>query len=212
MSHENPIVTCEHCGNKVPMQVKGGYREDGEIIFDWQFVRCPVCHQPSLIETNSEDCSADGSTFVNVLYPTPIAPPWTDIPARIGNAYRKALRLRHIDANAFAVAIGRTLDMICQDRKAKGRDLNEKIDSLGKSGLPNRLVEIAHQLRLIRNLGAHTSEVEVAEEDVPVLIAFTDSILDYLYVAPAKLEELRDNITRRQERKLRRQALFSDDE
>ncbi len=47
---------------------------------------------------------------------------------------------------------------------------------------------MAHQIRQIRNLGAHADEDdEVTGADVPIMLDFLEAILEYLYVAPAKI-------------------------
>jgi hypothetical protein len=53
---------------------------------------------------------------------------------------------------------------------------------------------MAQQLRLIRNLGAHNAGDEVTEEDVPIILDFLEAILEYLYVAPAKIEVVRQRL------------------
>jgi hypothetical protein len=51
----------------------------------------------------------------------------------------------------------------------------------------NIVLETAHQLRKIRNFGAHNAEYDLTEEDVPVILDFIEVILEYLYIAPAKI-------------------------
>lgn len=36
-------------------------------------------------------------------------------------------------------------------------------------------------------MGAHDAEDTVTEEDVPIILDFLEAILEYLYVAPAKI-------------------------
>jgi hypothetical protein len=55
----------------------------------------------------------------------------------------------------------------------------------------NVLAEMAQQLKELRNLGAHDAEDEVTNEDVPTIISFLEAILEYLYVAPAKIAVVR---------------------
>ena len=74
----------------------------------------------------------------------------------------------------------------------------DKIDSLVSSErIPQTLAEMAHQLRKIRNWGAHDTEEDVKEEDVPLMLDFVEAILEYLYVAPAKIEVVRERLSKR---------------
>ena len=93
--------------------------------------------------------------------------------------------------------IGRTLEAVCNYEKATGKDLNDKVNNLfSLNRIPKTLAEMAHQLRQIRNLGAHDKEDEVTEEDVPIMRDFVEAILEYLYVAPAKIEAVRTRLTK----------------
>jgi uncharacterized protein DUF4145 len=125
---------------------------------------------------------------VQVLYPVPRAH-LDNVPAAIEKEYRSARKYQNSDPNACAVYIGRTLDKICQHEKVKGNRLIDKLDNLIKEkNLPEQLGTMAHQIRQIRNLGAHANEEdEVTEADAPIMLDFLEAILEYLYVAPAKI-------------------------
>jgi hypothetical protein len=96
--------------------------------------------------------------------------------------------VRYVEPNAFAVMVGRTLETACNHENAQGRDLTTKLNHLASTGrIPKTLADMAHQLRQIRNLGAHDAEDEVTEADVPIIQDFLEAILEFLYVAPAKI-------------------------
>ena len=66
--------------------------------------------------------------------------------------------------------------------------LADKLTYLAGAGrIPQTLAEMAHHLKELRNLGAHDAEDTVTEEDVPIILDFLEAILEYLYVAPAKV-------------------------
>ena len=88
--------------------------------------------------------------------------------------------------------VGRTLEAACNHEKAQGKNLAQKLSFLANDGrIPNTLAEMAQQLKELRNLGAHDAEDEVTNEDVPTIISFLEAILEYLYVAPAKIGAVR---------------------
>ena len=62
--------------------------------------------------------------------------------------------------------------------------------------IPKTLTEMANQLKQLRNLGAHDAEDEVTEEDVPIILDFLEVILEYLYVAPAKIAAVQARLNR----------------
>jgi hypothetical protein len=134
-----------------------------------------------------------------ILYPQDkiIEDQWM-LPYRVAQAYSAALRVQKADAGAFAIMVGRTLEEICHNEKAKGKVLADKIKSLADSGrIPQVLADMFMQLRLLRNVAAHVSEdgYEVKEEDVPIIRQFMDAILEYLYIAPMKITRLQDRVS-----------------
>jgi hypothetical protein len=127
------------------------------------------------------------SSEATILYPVEKAP-LTNLPETIGKRYKAALKAKNIEPSVCAVMIGRTLEAICNYENAPGKTLSEKLNNLVRlDRIPKTLAEMAHQLRQIRNLGAHDAEDEVTEEDVPISLDFLEAILEYLYVAPAKI-------------------------
>ncbi len=125
-----------------------------------------------------------------ILYPgaKTAKTPLTTLPEMIEKKYLAALKVQYIEPSACAVLVGRTLEAVCNYEKATGKRLSDKVNNLANSNrIPRTLAEMAHQLRQIRNFGAHDAEDEVTEEDVPIILDFLDAILEYLYVAPAKI-------------------------
>lgn len=57
---------------------------------------------------------------------------------------------------------------------------------------------MTHQIRQIRNLGAHADEDddEVTEADAPLMLDFLTAILEYLYVAPAKIAAVQSRLNK----------------
>ena len=92
---------------------------------------------------------------------------------------------------------GLTLEAVCQHEQAKGSSLSERLNHLVTSErIPKTLAEMAHHLRQLRDIGAHLTEEEILPEDVPVIMDFVEAILEYLYVAPAKIRAVQDRLGR----------------
>ena len=114
--------------------------------------------------------------------------PLTGLPEKVEKRYLSALKVQDIDPSAFAIMIGRTLEAVCNHEQVPGNNLKQKIDNLIQSDrIPKPLSEMADQLRQIGNLGAHDTEDDVTKEDVPIIRDFVDALLEYLYLAPAKI-------------------------
>jgi len=58
------------------------------------------------------------------LYPLDQTDP-QGLPSNIKSGYQAAQRVRNIDTNAYAVLLGRVLDLICADRNATGDTLDK---------------------------------------------------------------------------------------
>ncbi len=113
------------------------------------------------------------------------------VPQAIRKAYEAALKVKNVEPNAFAVLVGRALEIMCKCENVQSRVLAEKLRNLGDSGrIPQVLAQMALQLKQLRNLGAHVAEDEVKEEDVPIILEFVEAILEYLYVAPEKIAKV----------------------
>jgi hypothetical protein len=73
----------------------------------------------------------------------------------------------------------------------------EKLNYLAQKGrIPKTLAEMAHQVRLLRNLAAHDAEDEVTEKDVPIILESLEAILEFLCIAPAKIEAVRARLNK----------------
>ncbi len=199
------IMQCGHCGNKTTYEQRGEYqmiipRYDAENEtwvndqIQWVVDECMTCHKPTFSEYYLDAISLDIQS--KTLYPSPQTK-LTNLPPKIERAYTAAIKVKNIEPNACAVLVGRTLEAACNHEQAQGRTLAQKLNDPAQNGrIPNTLAEMARQLKELRNLGAHDAEDEVTEQDVPIILDFLEAILEYLYVAPAKIEAVRARLTR----------------
>lgn len=210
---DTKVMKCVHCGKQSVFHLRAeGTRYgaslpssidiykidyDGTAITTWRILECALCAKPTIVQETVEywfdhryyRAAEIGSVETNVLYPEPkIRTPLTNLPEAIEKKYLAALKVQDIEPSACAVLIGRTLEAVCNHEKAEGKTLAVKINNLLTSNrIPKTLAEMAGQIRQIRNLGAHDAEDEVTDEDVPIILDFLEAILEYLYVAPAKI-------------------------
>ena len=194
------LFQCPSCSRPILgeciMKDKDKFEELPEIFkFDMHFAegrtgRFGELAEPILFENFSDD--------YHVLYPTSktIENQWV-LPYNVSSAYSSALRVQKSDAQAFAIMTGKVLEAICKHEEVRGKALVDKISSLADSGrIPQSLADMFTQLRLLRNLAAHSDEnnYRISEVDVPIIREFLDAILEYLYIAPKKITQLQDRI------------------
>lgn len=197
---------CNHCGNKAPMKIVAHYSEtdpivdsDGDVVDEatehYELVRCPACEKIVLRNYGYGPwLDPQDDVVIQTLYPKD---PNTirGLPEGVKKAYEAALRVRSIDPNAFAVLLGRVLDKICEDRKAKGRSLSDRLGDLAQRGeIPSRLSDLAKSLKDLRNVGAHANLGELTSKEIPFLDDLCRAILEYVYSGPELLERVQKHL------------------
>jgi hypothetical protein len=160
-------------------------------------LQCPACLRVTLVETDWIPPDIDESEEGwHILYPVVESSP-LGLPSDVRKAYEAARQVSHIDSNAFAVLLGRVLDKVCIDRKAAGASLYDRLISLANNGeIPPHLAQMAHQLRQLRNIGAHADLGELTRYEVPILDALCRAVLEYVYTAPAMIKQVETRMQR----------------
>jgi hypothetical protein len=194
---QTDFQTCNHCGNHAPMEIVAEYYRSTKSICDdddpyeipiyvpeegfrYNLLLCLSCKEAEYL---------DEYITIKTLYPTTRSR-LSGLPSKIQQAYEIAFKVRVIDVNAYAVIIGRILEMICEDRNATGKDLYSRLDDLANKGeIPTKLVGVAHSLRKLRNFGAHASLGELTRDEIPILDDLCRAILEYVYSAPFLVEQ-----------------------
>ncbi len=195
-------LTCNHCNNTAPMEVVATYStvrthsdnnpespewDEGDV---HELLLCPACKKVILRKYHYHEWFIDddiNELKPQILYPTDHKTP-QGLPTNINNAYLAAIKVRSIDTNAYAVLIGRVLDQVCIDRKADGDTLYAKLNDLSVKGeIPKKLVDIAHSLRQLRNVGGHADLGELTTGEIPFLDELCRALLEYVYSAPLLL-------------------------
>lgn len=202
MDATNFPIECRHCGNRGTMLILAESRQTEDFEDDsnsmaplqweagnlYQILRCYNCDQVTFyqfsIHTGIDDTYTDRS-YDQTLYPSAAESPM-GLPSDIQREWDAAMRVRRVSSNAFAVLLGRILDLICIDQNAKGKFLHNRIDQLVSSGkLPAPLKEVAHGLKDLRNFGAHGNLGDLDPKDAPLLESLCRALLMYFYTVPA---------------------------
>ena len=207
MSNES-IATCPHCGNKTSHVVTSQtssrekvYDTNGEFIgeFDNYFylTACKTCNEICLF---SDWELSDNPGNLNEAVPFyPYKRKLAEaVPKEIRKSYEEAKKVEKISPNAFAVLTRRSLELLCKDQKAKGNNLKEQISDLSAKGnIPSTLIEMADTLRFLGNIGAHEIEFDFEKSETQAMDDFLVAMLEYVYVAPNKIRNLLDSISKK---------------
>ncbi len=198
----NPILLCQHCGNKTSHTIieKGLEKEyaefeDGvtyDIDIDLWFTKCDNCHKHSLFF-----CLNDNSDESSCLWPNERRIDQA-VPKKINIAYKEAIKVKKISKIAFIILIRRSLEILCKHEKVNGKDLKSKIKKLGEFEIiPQKLTDMADLIRLLGNDGVHKTDITISDNEINLLDDFFLAIIEYIYIAPEKIKKIKNRIEKK---------------
>jgi glutamate-1-semialdehyde aminotransferase len=113
----------------------------------------------------------------------------------VRRCYEEAAAIQRLAPNAFANQIRRALEALCRDRSAAGNTLAANLRDLAARGeIPAVLAEMTDILRLFGNIGSHADEANVEAGDVDAIDEFFRAVVEYVYVAPHRVSEVRARV------------------
>lgn len=116
------------------------------------------------------------------------------IPPDVATDFVEAIRCQSVEAyRACVVMCRRAVQTSVIEKNAQGNTLVKQIEDLAAKGIITAsLKDVAHEIRLTGNAGAHVDGLEdVKEEDASAIVEFTRQYLDYVYVMPERLKARR---------------------
>ena len=202
--------TCYHCGNTGLLLVEhkysqsfGGPRIDefGNMIgldleenYDWFLLSCPVCHKVSLRQEYTDEITRDFYTYTDTLYPQSTID-YLGVPENIKTAFESAMKVKGIDLAICALSLRRVMEAICNERGAKGKSLENKIDDMiERQILPEMFSDACWIIRQLGNSAAHGENKTFSMHQVDQTILFMQNIINYLYTLPVKMKQLRETV------------------
>ena len=208
------IAQCYHCGNKGLMNIvsihrekfggtfvdeKGNIDNDLEEIFFWYTLSCPVCKFVTLMQKYTNEAYYNHNTDTE-YYDTDIIYPENklnlkNVPKNIASSFEAALKIKNINSDLTLLSLRKTLELICNDNNAKGKDLNSKIKSLIEDKVfPVEFEDAYWIIRHLGNKAAHADDTGVYTYDVKEIINLLYTIINYLYVTPSKIKYLKEKL------------------
>ncbi|HEY3761956.1 MAG TPA: DUF4145 domain-containing protein [Verrucomicrobiae bacterium] len=208
--------TCGHCGNRAPMVIVADYREvkhdyvegvGGFNYGEWyEVLKCQSCEKVELrVHSYHQALTEEESpTVYKTIYPEAIAIP-VGLPKKVKNEYEKALQARHGDSNGYGVLLGRVLEAVFHDKKAKGKMLGQQLQDLAKRNrLPQETLAFAAKLNSFRIVGAHFNKGKLTPKEIPIMEKLTKVILEYVYSAPYIMKQAEKTISKLDNKKLKK--------
>lgn len=138
----------------------------------------------------------DGAKVVASYPPSRLDFDSTNVPAAVAKALEEAIACHASECYiAAAIMVRKTLEELCRDRQATGKNLKDRIKALqGKVVLPQELLDGVDELRLLGNDAAHVESQEfnqVGRPEVEVGIEFAKEVLKAVYQYSSLLGRLR---------------------
>jgi hypothetical protein len=206
MKTNEQIEHCNHCGNRTSHKILHVTTSREEVYntkepsdryeIDTYYVltKCKTCDCVSLF------CDYTGIGDISesfLVYPIDKSPR-EHVPKKIGDSYREALKVEKLSPKAYAILMRQTLELLCKDRSALGRNLAEQIKYLAsKQIIPTTLAEMSDTLRILGNIGAHGDDYQFDPLEIAAMKDFINATLEYVYVAPATLEKVKESIKKK---------------
>lgn len=197
-------LVCGHCGNKTPHRIvfrhlnrklfdetdeKKYYEE-----FETTAVICGTCEGVSLLG----DFKMNLHGFIQFyprLYPNS-GKLGNGIPDNIQKIYSEIWSIKQTAPSAFVGQIRRALEYLCKDKKAKGKNLFEQLNSLiNMKILPETIAEMTDLIRKVGNIGVHATEEDIDIWDADLIDDFFRTIVEYVYIAPEKVQRLKNRMS-----------------
>ena len=125
-------------------------------------------------------------------YPFIMVNPPIDISESFKKSFIEGVKCLNVGAPfASVVMFRKCLQIIAEDKGAKGRTLKAKLEILSSSGtLTSTLDSISTIIREVGNDGAHPNEFEPSIDDAKDILDFLLLFIDQLYILPEKAEKL----------------------
>ena len=197
------ILTCAHCGKITDHDLI--HREDYTKSIDegeeghpigedcWlAILKCKTCNKPSIYRDEWDDKQ---QKWVAILtYPFPIQAP-NEVPVKIRKVFDDAISVLKKSPSLTAVGIRKCLEGICDDKRAEGNTLTERISYLGSNGfIPLSLSDMVDTSQTIRNIGSHFGNMDISLDEVNVLIEYTLAMFECLYVVQDRIDSVQTSI------------------
>jgi len=182
---------CPHCGNEATFDPIGlnDINVDGTHVVGQRRCPNPECKGHIFVVT-------EAGKIVTAYPPIRIDFDKENIPENVLSSFEEAIACHSSSCFiASAIMVRRTLEEVCVDKEAKGKNLKERIKALeSKIVVPKELLEAMDELRLLGNDAAHIEAQtfgKISEEELEIAIEFTKELLKALYQYTSLLGKLR---------------------
>lgn len=197
-------VPCGKCsGNTLHMVLLSADKHDEDddgfwTLDSYQIIQCQGCTEISfrnyLNDAMSESRGEKGS--VEEIYPSRVAGRHVlrsahILPQNISRIYEETHKALCSNQPILAgIGIRALIEVVCKEKAAKGKDLEQKIDNMVETGILTKAgAEILHSLRILGNVSAHEVKPHT-ESTLGFAMDVIEHLLSDVYILPRQSEKL----------------------
>ena len=200
------------------MPLNSEFDEPDSKAADAQLGHCPVCLELIVVMRFGRISQRDTTYYQTGFLPAeskivfPFNPSGRQIPSEVpenlSRLFRKAEAVLPISPEASATLSRRVLQQVFREHLSiKKKDLNQEIDEfIARSDVPSYLIKSVDGIRAIGNYAAHPIKyqnsgemVDVEEGEAEWSLDTLESLFDFVFVQPTKLEEQRKKLNAKNE-------------
>lgn len=195
-------IHCNRCHQQTDHRLHGFYDHgahieteswDGYFGEDCYLYECEGCHAPTLFVTST--CSEDPGPSYEYWPPRNLqdreAKRFHKLPEQLTSIYEETVQALNSSMLVLCTIGLRTLlEGVCNNKKLKGHNLAEKIDSLKKFFPSGNIVKYLHGFRFSGNMAAHQMKPLTRTEAAHALEVMED-LLGFLYDLDYKASRLK---------------------
>jgi Domain of unknown function (DUF4145) len=193
----NPPITlrCPFCHGMATLSSLGQGDLQLSASGDLVFVGSRRCPNPDCLAHLFVVHNPDG-TIIRSYPPELLDFDASNLPAGVTKALQEAITCHAVECYAAAaIMVRKTLEEVCADQEAEGKDLKKRIRALGgKIVIPTELIEGMDELRVLGNDATHVEARvydSIDREEVETAIEFAKEILKATYQYSGLLDRLR---------------------
>ncbi len=182
-------------------EVKEWWEEIGEgQSFDYFTLQCLGCETVCLLEEYFYSEDMDPFTGKQeprtTLYPSPFVKRVKveksyHLPDVVNKVYLECVKALNSELLILgAIAIRVVIEAICRDKKIKGANLKQKIDTLVDKGFMTKDgAKLLHLTRIVGNFSAHEMKKHKFE-DLEVCLDIVETVLQNIYILPTEAKKM----------------------
>lgn len=193
---ENMVAYCKDCKDTytfVLLYTYTNFCNDEPFPIEYNLAKCERCGNPAVLIREDYGGGFEGDDYYR-LYPLDERRINYRIPEKVKSSYSDAVKCEKAKAwTATVVMVGRSLEAICRDFCPARKDIYKALAEMKEKGvISEELLSWANELRVLRNIGAHVSDLDVTETDANESLDFIGAIMDNIYHLRPKFEAMKE--------------------